>query len=124
MCDIFTTASVTEVHPFSVIEGMAAGLPVVGIDSPGISDSIKDGKTGILSTEDIATYTARLTLLCSNRDLQKKMGAAAQKASDQFSIEHTTKIMLGHYTRLATNRPPVKDGLEQRLLSILREFLQ
>jgi 1,2-diacylglycerol 3-alpha-glucosyltransferase len=124
MCDIFTTASVTEVHPFSVIEGMAAGLPVVGIDSPGISDSITDSKTGILSTEDIATYTARLTLLCSNRELQKKMGAAAQKASDQFSIEHTTKIMLGHYTRLATNRPPVKDGLEQRLLSILREFLQ
>lgn len=124
MCDIFTTASVTEVHPFSVIEGMAAGLPVVGIDSPGISDSIADGKTGILSTEDMPTYTARLTLLCTNRDLQKKMGAAAQKASDQFSIEHTTKIMLGHYTRLAADRPPVKDGLDKRLVAILREFLQ
>jgi glycosyltransferase involved in cell wall biosynthesis len=123
MCDIFTTASVTEVHPFSVIEGMAAGLPVIGIDSPGISDSIADGETGILSTEDIASYTARLTLLSSNRDLQKKMGAAAQKSSDQFSIEHTTKIMLGHYTRLAANRPPAKDGLEQRLLAILKEFL-
>jgi glycosyltransferase involved in cell wall biosynthesis len=123
MCDIFTTASVTEVHPFSVIEGMAAGLPVVGIDSPGISDSIADGTTGMLSTEDIASYTAILTLLCSNRALQKKMGTAAQKASDQFSITHTTKTMLGHYTRLAANRPPAKKGLDQRLLSILREFL-
>ena len=123
MCDIFTTTSVTEVHPFSVIEGMAAGLPVVGIDSPGISDSIIDGETGMLSTDDIAAYTAKLTLLCSNRDLQMKMGAAAQKASEQFSIEHTTKIMLGHYTRLASNTKPVKQDLEERLLSILREFL-
>jgi 1,2-diacylglycerol 3-alpha-glucosyltransferase len=124
MCDIFTTASVTEVHPFSVIEGMAAGLPVVGIDSPGISDSISEGETGMLATEDMASYTAKLTLLCSKRELQKKMGAAAQKASDQFSIEHTTKIMLGHYTRLAEDRPPVKEGLDKRLLAILREFLQ
>lgn len=123
MCDIFTTASVTEVHPFSVIEAMAAGLPVVGIDSPGISDSIVDGKTGMLSADDLASYTAKLTLLCSNRDLQKKMGAAAQRASDQFSIEHTTKIMLKHYSRLAANKPPATDGLEQRLLSVLREFL-
>jgi glycosyltransferase involved in cell wall biosynthesis len=123
MCDIFVTASVTEVHPFSVIEGMASGLPTVGIESPGISDSITDGETGFLSPEDLASYTAKLTLLCLNRDLQKKMGVAAQKASERFSIENTTKIMLGHYTRLAENTKPVKQDLEERLLSILREFL-
>lgn len=31
MCDIFVTASVTEVHPLSVIEAMGTGLPVMGI---------------------------------------------------------------------------------------------
>ena len=36
MCDAFVTASVTEVHPLSVIEGMATGLPILGIDSPGV----------------------------------------------------------------------------------------
>lgn len=123
MCDIFTTASVTEVHPFSVIEAMAAGLPVVGIDSPGISDSIVDGRTGMLSADDLASYTAKLTLLCNNREQQKKMGREAQKASAQFSIAHTTQIMLKHYTRLAENTKPIKEGLDQRLLSILREFL-
>lgn len=123
MCDIFTTASVTEVHPFSVIEGMAAGLPTVGIDSPGISDSITEGKTGFLSTEDMASYTAKLTALCLNKDLQKKMGAAAQVASEQFSIENTTRIMLKHYTRLAKAGKPYKQKLNERLLTILREFL-
>jgi glycosyltransferase involved in cell wall biosynthesis len=123
MCDIFATASVTEVHPFSVIEGMATGLPIVGIDSPGISDSILDGKTGLLSVDDLAAYTAKLTLLCLNKDLQKRMGAAAQEASHQFSIENTTKIMLGHYNRLVSNTKPVKPSIEERLRSVLKEFL-
>lgn len=122
MCDIFATASVTEVHPFSVIEGMATGLPIVGIDSPGISDSIADGETGLLSVDDLASYTAKLTVLCLNRDLQKKMGAAAQQASHQFSIENTTKIMLGHYTRLVANTRPVKPSIEERLRSVLKEY--
>jgi glycosyltransferase involved in cell wall biosynthesis len=124
MCDIFATASVTEVHPFSVIEGMAAGLPIVGIDSPGISDSIADGETGLLAVNDLASYTAKLTTLCLNRDLQKKMGAAAQQASQQFSIENTTKIILGHYNRLAANTKPIKESIEQRLRSVLKEFLE
>ena len=123
MCDIFATASVTEVHPFSVIEGMASGLPIVGIDSPGISDSIADGQTGLLSVNDLASFTAKLTTLCLNRDLQKKMGAAARQASRQFSIENTTQIMLGHYNRLTSNTKPVKPSIEERLRSVLKEFL-
>jgi len=124
MCDIFATASVTEVHPFSVIEGMATGLPIVGIDSPGISDSIADGQTGLLSVNDLASFTAKLTTLCLNRELQKTMGAAARQASHQFSIENTTQIMLGHYNRLTSNTKPVKPSIEERLRSVLKEFLE
>ena len=124
MCDVVVTSSVTEVHPFSVIEGMASGLPTVGIDSPGISDSIEDGVTGLLANEDIAAYTAKLTYLCLNRDLQKRMGTEARKASKKFSIENTAKIMLMHYTRLKENTKPIKESLDQRLRGILEEFLK
>jgi glycosyltransferase involved in cell wall biosynthesis len=122
--DIFVTASVTEVHPFSVIEAMAAGLPVVGIESPGVGDSITDGVSGLLSTEDIAAYTAKLTYLCLHKDLQKKFGAAARVASEQYSIERTTKIMLQHYKRLTENTKPIKQSLDERLMAILEEFLK
>ena len=124
MCDIFVTASVTEVHPFSVIEAMAAGLPIVGIESPGVGDSITDGVSGLLSTEDIASYTAKLTYLCLHKDLQKKYGAAAREASEQYSIERTTKIILQHYRRLTENTKPVKQSLDERLMTILEEFLK
>ena len=124
MCDAFVTASVTEVHPYSVIEAMATGLPIMGIDSPGVGDSVEEGVSGLLSTEDIASFTAKLTYLCLNKSLQKKMGAAALKASEEFSIERTTKIMLGHYNRLMQNTKPIRQKLDERLRTILEEFLK
>jgi 1,2-diacylglycerol 3-alpha-glucosyltransferase len=123
MCNVFVTASVTEVHPLSVIEGMATGLPVLGIHSPGVSDSIVDGETGLLATNDIASFTAKLTYLCTDKDLRTKMGAAARAASAQYNIERTTKIMLGHYERLMQSTKPIKRSLDERLIAILEEFL-
>ena len=124
MCDVFVTASVTEVHPLSVIEAMGTGLPILGIDSPGVGDSVTDGETGLLAKEDIASFTAKLAYLCLNRDLHKKFGAAARIASEQYSIERTTKIMLEHYRRLTQNTKPVKPKLDERLMAILEEFLK
>jgi 1,2-diacylglycerol 3-alpha-glucosyltransferase len=123
MCDVYVTASVTEVHPLSVIEGMATGLPVLGIDSPGVGDSIVDGETGLLATNDIASFTAKLTYLCMNQALRTKMGVAAREASAQYDIERTTRIMLGHYERLTQSTKPIKRSFDERLMAILEEFL-
>ena len=123
MCNAFVTASITEVHPLSVIEGMATGRPVLGIDSPGVGDSIVDGETGLLATEDIASFTAKLTYLCMDKDLRTKMGLAAREASTQYDIERTTKIMLRHYERLTQSTKPIKRSLDERLMAILEEFL-
>jgi glycosyltransferase involved in cell wall biosynthesis len=124
MCDVFVTTSVTEVHPLSVIEAMGAGLPIVGIDSPGVGDSVTDGETGLLAKEEIASYTAKLTYLCLHKDLQKKFGAAARKSSEQYSIERTVQIMLNHYTYLIQNAKPPKPKLDERLKTILEEFIK
>lgn len=124
MCDAFVTASVTEVHPLSVIEAMAAGLAVVGIDSPGVGDSITDCETGLLATDDMASFTAKLTYLCMDGALRKQIGRSARDASAQYSIERTTKIMLGHYMRLTQSTKPVKQGFDERLREVLEEFLR
>jgi hypothetical protein len=72
----------------------------------------------------MASYTAKLTYLCLNKNLQKQFGAEARKASEQFSIERTTKLMLGHYSRLIQNTKPIKQKFDERLMSILEEFLK
>jgi glycosyltransferase involved in cell wall biosynthesis len=122
MCDAFVTASVTEVHPFSVIEAMAAGLPITGIHSPGVGDTVEDGVTGFLSTEDLPAFTAKLTRLCLQKQLRQKMGQAARKASNMYAIERTTQMMLEHYESLSREPRLPKLDWEERLLGILERF--
>jgi len=124
MCDVFVTASVSEVHPLSVIEAMGTGLPILGIDSPGVGDTVVDGETGLLAKEGVASYTAKLTYLCLNRDLHKKFGSAARDASEQYAIERTTSLMMEHYTRLTKSPKEKKQKLDERLMSILEEFIK
>ncbi len=123
MCNAFVTSSVTEVHPFSVIEAMGTGLPVVGIHSPGVGDTVEDGVTGFLSNHDLASFTAKLTRLCLDAELIKRMGEAARKASTQYSIERTNRIMMGHYERLVYDFQPRHRRWDTRLRSFLERFL-
>lgn len=124
MCDVFVTTSVSETFGMSTVEAMSVGLPIMAIDAAGTSDLVEDGKTGFLSTEDLAAFTAKLTYLCLHPGLRKEMGLAGCKASELYDIERTTKILLGHYTRLTQNTRPLKRSLDERLISVLEEFMK
>ena len=123
MCDIFATASVTEVHPLSVIEAMGAGLPIVGIESVGVGDTVQDGKTGFLSTHDPSAFTAKLMRLCLDSQLRQQMGRSAREASSAYAIERTTAVMLQHYEKVLKDATPRRDNFETRLRKILENFL-
>ena len=122
MCDIFVTASVSEVHPLSVIEAMASGLPVLGITSPGIGDTIEDGVTGFLSTKDPLVFTAKLMKLCMDHELRINMSQASMVASQRYSIEHTGAIMLSHYERLVRLSESQRRGLGYSLRRTWENF--
>jgi len=122
MCDAFVTASVTEVHPLSVIEAMGTGLPVMGIHSPGVGDTVEDGITGFLSTDHLPAFTAKLTRLCLQHNLRRKMGSMARQVSKKYDIGRTTRMMLGHYEKLAREPRQRKSDWEERLLTILEHF--
>ncbi|MBI5842950.1 MAG: glycosyltransferase [Chloroflexi bacterium] len=123
MCDAFVTASVTEVHPLSVIEAMGAGLPVMGIESVGVGDTVEDGVTGFLATHDLAAFTAKLTRLCLDLNLRAQMSDSARKASTIYAIERTTQIMLKYYEKLVYDSQPRKGNWAVRLRVLLEQFL-
>lgn len=124
MCDAFVTASVTEVHPLSVIEAMGAGLPVLGIHSPGVGDTVEDGKTGFLSAEDEIAFAVKMTRLVVEGDLRRRMGVAARQASALYDIERTTRLMLEQYERLVRERKPRRRGLRFRLRSFFENYIR
>lgn len=121
MADAFTTASVTEVHPFTVIEAMASGLPVLGIRSPGVGDSIQDGRNGYLCpSEDISLFTARLMRLAMDTAQRKAMGEAARVDSAQYAIEHTMQMMLERY-QLVIERKKIHRTMRSMRRSVGRQ---
>lgn len=117
IADIFVTASVTEVHPLSVIEAMAAGLPVLGIQSPGVGDTVKDGITGLLSpSADLAAFTALMSRLVTNYQERQSMSLNARKESELYSIERTTKMMLERYQEISSQANRRRNDFRARLL--------
>ncbi len=97
MADVFATASVTEVHPLTVIEAMAAGLPVLGVHSPGVGDTVVDGVSGLLSSDDLAAYTAKMIRMVTEHEARQQMSIQAMQAAEQYAIERTSDLLLECY---------------------------
>lgn len=125
VADAFVTASVTEVHPYTVIEAMAAGLPVLGIHSPGLSDMVEEGVTGLLASEnDLAEFTAKMVRLVTDPECRLEMGRQARSAAKIYDIEQTSQLLLDHYRRLILAATKKKRGFRQRFAQALGELFR
>jgi glycosyltransferase involved in cell wall biosynthesis len=98
-------------------------LPILGIHSPGVSDTVEDGVTGYLSSNDVAAFTAKLTRLCVEPRRRRKLANAARQASYRYDIKHTGPEMLGHYERLAAAPRPRRRSAAESLNAVLERFL-
>ena len=78
--DILVLASSSEGMPFSLLEAMAAGKPVVGSRVPGIEDLILDGRNGFCYSPGDAEGLARILIdLAANPDLRRRLGQEGQR---------------------------------------------
>ncbi|HTA60867.1 MAG TPA: glycosyltransferase [Bacteroidia bacterium] len=69
-----------EGHPWSIVEAMAAGLPIISTDMGAIIESVIDGKNGfIVEPKHPEQIAEKLELLIKNEGLRKNMGAAGRE---------------------------------------------
>ncbi|MDI6827212.1 MAG: glycosyltransferase, partial [Armatimonadota bacterium] len=104
--DLFILASKVEGLPVSVIEAMAAGLPVVASNVGGMAELVDEGVTGFLVPPgDCNKFAERIMDILLNFELAKSMGTAGKlKAIKNFSLEAMTKAYYSLYVKLASSR--------------------
>jgi glycosyltransferase involved in cell wall biosynthesis len=103
--DFFVTASMTEVHPLTVIEAMATGLPVAAPIAPGIVDTVVSGESGFLVKNPNTGLAAAIVGLALDKERRQTMGQNAKVASQRYDIKKTVERTLTLYEKLQGTRP-------------------
>lgn len=85
---VLAVSSLMENLPFSILEAMAFGRPVVATRVGGIPDLVDDGQSGYLvSLGDVNDFAQKLALLCNDAERRKQMGRAARaKLEHEFPL--------------------------------------
>lgn len=96
--DVFVLPSLFESFPFTIVEAMMAGKPVVASDVGGVREAVSHGETGLLVLpKDVEMLTEAVASLVESPELRSRMGAAARsvalsKFSDVAMARATTSL--------------------------------
>jgi glycosyltransferase involved in cell wall biosynthesis len=104
--DVLVFASTVEGLPIALLEGMAAGRPVVATTAGGIPSVVVDGQTGLLVPPNDAVSLAQACLrLIADSGLRRSMGQnGCARVKAQYSIETTAAKTMDLYQSLLERR--------------------
>ncbi len=96
--DAFVLSSKREGLPMSILEAMAAGLPVIATNVGGIPEIIKDGQNGILvPTQDPNSLANAICRVLDDSEFAANLAHKARTTIEQnYSLEAITKV----YTKI------------------------
>jgi glycosyltransferase involved in cell wall biosynthesis len=102
--DLVVHASTTG-EPFGqvIIEGMAAGKPVVATNGGGVPEIVENGKTGILvPMGDVQAMADAICRILANPALAEEMGSRGrQRVADHFTVQQTARRVEAVYLEAA-----------------------
>jgi glycosyltransferase involved in cell wall biosynthesis len=100
---IYALPSHNEGLPVSILEAMAAGLPIISTPVGGVPDAVTDGVEGFLITPgDVDSLADRICRLLADEHLRQTMGENATRALDaKFSSAAATAAIDALYHEFA-----------------------
>ncbi|HUY69912.1 MAG TPA: glycosyltransferase [Candidatus Tyrphobacter sp.] len=106
LAKVFLIPSI-ETQSLAVLEALATGLPIVGVDAGALAEIITPGKNGFLfplaDTEAIADLVSDLL---TKPDLAAEMKKNNIELAARFSLEKVSREMIGLYTEMAAKNKP------------------
>ena len=105
--DIFSSPTYAEGFSNTILEAMAAGLPVASCDSVGVTDCLRDGDNGLLtSAGDVAAHAAALRRLIEDAPLRRRLAERAlAECRATYSWTAVGAQIQAVYARLAGTAP-------------------
>jgi len=102
--DIIALTSVSEAFPYSVIEAMACGKPVIASDVGGVREAV-EGCGIIIKPRDVEGFAAAIRSLLDDDARRQSMGdCARQVVLDRFTLEKSVDGYRRLYQKLAKGR--------------------
>lgn len=85
--DVYVQTSFREAMPLSVLEAMAAGLPIISTDVGGLTDVVQDNGLLVPAGDDDALYAAIKRIYEQNKDKTTAMAQASLRIVQDYSSE-------------------------------------
>jgi len=101
--DLFVLTSVREGLPISLVEAMAARLPVVASNVGSIRDLVRDGQTGfVVPAGDVSGFRAAVDRLVGCPDMRRRFGAEGRSTVEgSFSLSAMIRAYQDMYVSAA-----------------------
>jgi glycosyltransferase involved in cell wall biosynthesis len=114
--DISALISHWEGLPYSILEAMSAGRPVIASDVGGVREAVLDGVSGILVPRgDGAALRTALAGLIGDPARRERLGAAGRRRYETaFRFEIMLAKTIALYERVAATGAPVEERSRQR----------
>ena len=107
--DVFVLASAFEGAPYTPLEAMRAGVPVVVTDVVGSRDAVEDGVSGFIRPPgDPTRLGAAVVALLADPPLRARLAAAAStRLAERFNVESMGRRLAGAYESVLSSRSSV-----------------
>ena len=101
--DVFTTASKTETQGLTVLEAMAAGLPVVALDDDAFREVVSDDYNGFLF-KDKKGYVDAMVKIMKDPNLRDRLAVQARNTVEAHSAKYFAEQVLDVYKKALKSR--------------------